>query len=110
MHSLLLITIRPDLEQSAGGAPQLPLPPPEGVLRQLFPGQEEKMKGEGRRQEKGRKEEGVETALLSSTHWSRTRIEMGARRRKAEKEEKKEPEESGERVVIFLYPTIDDKD
>jgi len=30
--------------------------------------------------------------------------------KKAEKKEKKEPEESGERVVVFLYPTIDDED
>jgi len=39
----------------------------------LFPGQEENKKGEEDRKEKGGKEEGVEAALFSSTHWSRTR-------------------------------------
>jgi len=64
----------------------------EGVLRRLFPGQEEK--------KKGRKEEMVEAALLSSTYWSRTRY--GTHRRKPRKRRKRIREEKWGKSCISL--------
>jgi len=78
----------------------------EEVRRWLFPGRKDQEKGKRRRER--REEERVEAALLSSTHWSRA---ISAHRRKPRKgREEGTGRKSGERAVVFLYPTIDDED